>query len=249
MINIQLLVAYDGTGYLGWQKTPMGPSIEDSLQHVLEKILQRPIRLQAASRTDAGVHANGQVVNFILDQEKINCPRLFVSLNQLLPAGIVVLDIKQAHIEFHPTLDCIKKEYCYYICCDKVQMPSRRLYSWHCPRLGHLSEMREAATYFTGKHDFSSLCNIRKQMHYDHYIREVYSIQLEELESKRMVFKIEGKNFLYKMVRNIVGTLVYVGLGKLTVAQVPKILSAHDRTQAGVTAPAHGLFLNRVFYP
>lgn len=248
MKNIKLVIAYDGTSYLGWQKTPMGPSIEASLESILEKILQHNVILQAASRTDAGVHAYGQVVNFFTEKENLNLERLQLSLNQLLSKDIAVLEAAEEAAAFHPTLDCKQKEYHYFLCAGSVQMPERRLYSWHCPRLHHPEEMREAAKFFIGKHDFSSLCNFRKQMHYDSYVREVYAIDIEDLPGNRIVFKVRGQNFLYKMVRNIVGTLAYVGMGKLTLAKMPDILSSHDRTQAGITAPAHGLFLHKVIY-
>jgi tRNA pseudouridine38-40 synthase len=247
MKNIKLLIAYDGTNYLGWQKTSEGPSIEESLERVLEKIFQHKILLQAASRTDAGVHANGQVVNFFSDKE-LNLERLKISLNQLLPSDIAVLECKEEKQSFHPTLDVIQKEYRYFICTGAVQMPSQRFYSWHCPKLNQFSDMCEAAALFIGTKDFSAVCNFRKQQHYETYVREVFGVEIEEFSQKRLMIKIRGKNFLYKMVRNIVGTLAYVGMGKLQLAQISAILSSHNRIQAGITAPAHGLFLHQVEY-
>lgn len=248
MKNVKLVIAYDGTSYLGWQKTSMGSSIEESLERILEMILQHKVILQAASRTDAGVHANGQVLNFFTENKNLDLDRLQISLNQLLSSDIVVLEAKEEAPEFHPTLDCKQKEYRYFVCLDPVQMPEHRLYSWHCPRLHLISEMRQAAKFFVGKHDFSALCNVRKQQHYDSYVREVYSIDVEDLPNHRLVFKICGQNFLYKMVRNIVGTLAYVGMGKIELTQIPSLLTSHNRMQAGITAPAHGLFLHKVNY-
>lgn len=248
MKNIKLVIVYDGTSYLGWQKTPAGPSIEESLERALETILQHKVVLQAASRTDAGVHANGQVVNFLTDKENLKLDRLQISLNQLLTTGIVILKAEEAATSFHPTLDCLQKEYRYFICRGFVQMPEHRNYSWYCPRLHLISEMRTAKNLFIGKLDFSALCNLKNQQHYDGYVREVFAIDMEDLSSDRLVIKIRGQNFLYKMVRNIVGTLAYVGMGKITLQQLPTILSSHDRTQAGITAPAHGLFLHHVTY-
>lgn len=248
MKNIKLLIAYDGTAYRGWQKTPTGPSIEESLERILEMILQHKVALQAASRTDAGVHAHGQVVNFFTDKENLDLKRLQLSLNQLLSADIAILKIEERPLEFHPTLDCKQKEYHYFVCKGSIQMPEHRYYSWHCPRLQQIQAMREATRYFLGKQDFSAFCNIRKQMHYESYVREVFDIRIEDIPKERLLFKIRGENFLYKMVRNIVGTLVYVGMEKLCVEQIPQILSSHNRTQAGITAPAHGLFLHQVMY-
>ena len=247
-MNIKLIIAYEGTAYLGWQKTPMGPSIEESLEKILEMILQHKVTLQAASRTDAGVHAHGQVVNFFTEKEDLDLERLKISLNQLLSSEIVVWGVSKEKPDFHPTLGCKQKEYRYFMCSDEVQLPENRLYSWHRPQLHRISEMREAAQFFVGKRDFSALCNIRKQQHYENFVREVYALEIEELPHKRLVLKIAGQNFLYKMVRNIVGTLVYVGMGRIAPSQISGILSSHDRTEAGITAPAHGLFLHKVHY-
>ena len=116
MKNIKLTIAYDGGSFLGWQKTKEGPSIEASLQYILEQILQEPINLQAASRTDAGVHADGQIVNFLTRKTDLNLKNLCVSLNSLLPNAIAVLDAQFMPTDFHPTLDCKGKEYHYGIC-------------------------------------------------------------------------------------------------------------------------------------
>lgn len=248
MKNIKLVIAYDGSAYLGWQKTPLGPSIEESLERILEQILQHPVTLQAASRTDAGVHAYGQVVNFFTNKDGLDLDRLRISLNKLLSPDIVVCEINEAEMAFHPTLDCKQKEYRYFLCLADVQLPEHRLYSWHCPRLQLLSEVRQAAKFFIGKQDFSSLCNARKQQHYESYVREVSAMDIDELADNRLVVKIYGQNFLYKMVRNIVGTLVYVGMGKIAHSEIKNILSSRNRTQAGVTAPAHGLFLHKITY-
>jgi tRNA pseudouridine38-40 synthase len=248
MKNIKLIIAYNGTSYNGWQKTSIGLSIEESLRSVLELILQHKIVLQAASRTDAGVHARGQVVNFFTGTENLQLKRLHYSLNQLLPSDIVVLDLKEEIQEFHPTLDCKQKEYHYFVCTDQVQLPEHRFYSWHCSRLQRTEVMRQAAKFLVGEHDFSAFCNYKKHQHYDSYVRDVKGIDIEDLPKNRLIFKIRGRNFLYKMVRNIVGTLAYVGMGELNLAQIPVILASHDRKQAGITAPSHGLFLHQVMY-
>lgn len=246
--NIQLIIAYDGTQYLGWQKTYTGPSIEESLQKILEQILQEPILLQAASRTDAGVHAHGQVVNFFTNKHNIDLGRLRISLNSLLPPDIAVLEAKEMTATFHPTLDCIGKEYRYTMCFGAVQIPQVRNFSWHYPHALNITKMHEASRILIGKHDFSSFCNFKKNAHYDDFVREVSRIDIQEFEHQRLMFIIVGNHFLYKMVRNLVGTLVYIGRGKLELESLPHILSGKDRTQAGMTAPAHGLTLHKVFY-
>lgn len=248
MQNIKLIVAYDGTSYLGWQKTHSGPSIENELQQVLEQILQEKINLQAASRTDAGVHAHGQVVNFITSKEHLDLKRLIHSINSLLPRDIVVRDIVKMYSEFHPTLNCIGKEYHYMICNGSVQLPQYRAFSWHHPFSLKLSDMRAATQHLVGTKDFSALCNFQKNVSYNDYIRTISDIQIHELPDSRLQITVKGHNFLYKMVRNIAGLLVYAGAGRIGIETLPIILSSSDRTLAGITAPAHGLFLHEVFY-
>lgn len=246
--NIKLVVAYDGTAYLGWQKTPTGPSIEAALQAVLEQILQEPIQLQAASRTDAGVHARGQVVNFITNKIRSSLNRLHISLNGLLPPDIAILSVDEETPTFHPTLDCIGKEYRYTISYGPTQLPQHRLYAWHYPHQLDRTAMAEAAAILQGEHDYSAFCNVKKNETYEDYIREVKSITMMELPEEQLQVIVQGNHFLYKMVRTLVGTLVYVGRGLISVDDVRTILEGQDRTKAGVTAPAHGLCLFRVKY-
>lgn len=246
MQNIKLVIAYDGTHYLGWQKTSMGPSIESALQTVLEQILQHAIVLQATSRTDAGVHAVGQVVNFFALKSHLDLNRFKISLNSLLPKDIAVLSVEEMHPSFHPTLDCHIKEYRYYICHGCAQLPQNRFYSWHYPHSLALTDMREVALKLIGKHDFSAFCNTKKNEKYPNHIREIADIQISEIDEDRLCITVKGNHFLYKMVRNLVGTLVYVGNGKIPKEMIPDILESEDRTTAGMTAPAHGLFLHRV---
>jgi tRNA pseudouridine38-40 synthase len=248
MHNIKLIVAYDGREYLGWQKTRMGPSIEAALQEVIEQIIQHPILLQAASRTDAGVHAQGQVVNFLSSKIYVDLDRFRISLNSLLPKDIAVLQVRLMPLSFHPTLDCIGKEYRYFICYGPTQLPHHRFYAWHVHYSLNLEKMRQAIPLLLGTHNFAAFCNVKKNAHYSNYTREVQLLELIELEEKRLCFRISGNHFLYKMVRNLVGTLVDIGRGKIALETLPNILQSEYRPQAGVTAPAHGLFLYQVFY-
>lgn len=246
--NIKLTVAYDGTAFLGWQKTSMGPSIEESLQRVLEQILQEPIVLQAASRTDAGVHAEGQIVNFFTHKAIPCMTRLQIGINSLLPPDIAVLAAEHAALDFHPTLDCKRKEYRYSVCYGTAQMPQKRLYSWHYPHLLDVISMRDASQALIGEHDFSAFCNFKKNHTYTDYVRKIDRIDILELPEQRLSIHVQGNNFLYKMVRNLIGTLIYVGAGKISIEAIPEILTSHDRPQAGMTAPAHGLTLHRIWY-
>jgi tRNA pseudouridine38-40 synthase len=246
--NIKLELAYDGNAYLGWQKTSAGPSIENTLQLTLEQILEEKVSLQAASRTDAGVHARGQVVNFYTAQSNLDLELLRLNLNKTLPTDIVVLDTAEVPREFHPTLSAKGKEYHYFICNGAIQLPQHRFYSWYCPHLLDLDKMRLAAESLIGKHNFAAFCNAKSYESYSSYEREITDITIDILSEDRLCIKVSGVNFLYKMVRNIVGTLLYVGSGKLSVEAIPAIIKNQNRTAAGITAPAHGLVLHKVFY-
>lgn len=247
MTNIVLTIAYDGTRYFGWQKTPSGPSIEGELEKALHQILQETVILQAASRTDRGVHALGQVVNFHTEKTIIDFDLFLISVNAPLPKDIVVLDAKEEKMDFHPTLKAASKLYSYDISNSRFQLPCSRFYSWHVHVPLNFEKMEAAARYLEGTHDFKSFCNAKINEDYDDHVRTVSKIELKK-EEERIVIEITGVHFLYKMVRNIVGTLVYVGCGKIEVEDVPEILKKKDRKAAGVTAPAHGLTLVKINY-
>lgn len=248
MKNIKLVLAYDGTSYLGWQATEMGPSVEKTLQEVLEKVLQHPIHLQAASRTDAGVHATGQVVNFLTAKEQLDLNRLQHSINALLPKDIVVISISFESPHFHPTLDCKGKIYQYQMTIGPFQLPQDRFTAWHYHYSVQLDLMKNAASLLLGEHDFSSFCNVRKNDLYEHHVRRLSRIEINEIKANQLIIEMEGNAFLFRMARNIVGTLVYVGAGKIALDSLKEILQKKDRTLAGVTAPAHGLTLVKVIY-
>lgn len=243
MFNCKLIIAYEGTRYLGWQKTKMGPSIEEALEKALFQITRRELNLQAASRTDAGVHASGQVVNFFLS-EKPDPYKLQKGLNAVLPHDICVKSLEIMVSEFHPTLHTTGKEYRYFVCNGPVQLPFHRMFSWHFPYPLDLQAMNEAAMPLIGTHDFSTFCNLRVE----NGIRTLKQITITPFDENRFCFSITGDHFLYKMVRNLVGTLVYTGCGKLKPGEISSILASKERSHAGVTAPAHGLTLNQVFY-
>jgi tRNA pseudouridine38-40 synthase len=248
MHNIKLIIAYDGRAYLGWQKTHMGPSIEATLQKVIEQIVQHPAPLQAASRTDAGVHAQGQVVNFLTSKIHLDLDKFRISLNSLLPKDMTILHAELMPFSFHPTLDCVGKEYRYFICFGPTQLPHHRFYSWHVSCFLNVELILQALPLLIGTHNFAAFCNVKKNAHYTDYVREVQLLDLFEIEKKRLCIRIRGNHFLYKMVRNLVGTLVDIGREKIILENLPAILRSEYRPQAGVTAPAHGLFLYQVFY-
>lgn len=248
MRNIKLIITYDGSNYLGWQKTNAGPSIEESLEKALFQVLQQPVVLQAASRTDAGVHALGQVVNFQLQNDDIDLKRLGKSVNSLLGKEISILSIEEVEESFHPTLDNEGKEYLYTICNVPTQLPFNKNTSWHFPYKLNLEVMREAAALIEGYKDFSAFCNERSQFTRDPFCL-IEKISIYQLDEMRLCISIKGSRFLYKMARNIVGTLAYIGSGKISLSELEGIIQNRQRIKAGVTAPAHGLMLSQVFYP
>lgn len=245
--NLALRLAYQGTHYLGWQSTKEGPSIEGTLKAALEKLLRHPVELQAASRTDRGVHAADQVVNFFTD-DPIEPPKIQRALNGMLPRDMAVTAICEMDLSFHPTLDVVQKEYRYFVCYGNVQLPHFRYLSWHIHQPLDCNLMRKVMQELVGTQNFKAFCNQRKQMHYANFVRQITRFELIELEGERLCFIIEGPNFLYKMVRTLVGTLVDIGRGKLSYDKMPEILLSEDRRLAGVTAPALGLILSKVHY-
>lgn len=243
----QLILAYEGSAYQGWQKTPMGKSIESTLEAALFQILRHPTSLQAASRTDAGVHAEGQVVQFALPCA-INDPGRFLhNLNNVLPKDIRAISIEEKPLAFHPTLDATSKLYTYWICNHRIQLPFYRHLSWHFPYPIELPLIQQSIHHLLGSHDFSAFCNDRS-LWTRSPVCTLASIELHPQPHDRLHIAIQGDHFLYKMVRNLVGTLAYIGCGKIPPQKLPSILQSKDRTCAGLTAPAHGLRLSRVFY-
>ncbi len=214
----------------------MGPTIQGTLQAVLEQILQQPTPLQAASRTDAGVHATGQVVNFFITKEIS-----LRSINALLPPDIRMLSLEEVPINFHPTLDAKSKEYHYQLCLAEVQLPHERRTAWHCPHL-NVPAMEEALAHLNGTHDFAAFTNATKEQR-ENRVRTLHI----SFEDNLKVILI-GDAFLFRMARNIVGTLVQVGQGKLSPDEIPLILQQGDRSLAGVCAPPCGLSLAKVLY-
>ncbi len=244
MRNIRLLIAYDGGPYFGWQKTTTGPSIQQELEGALLRILGEPHSAEAASRTDRGVHAQGQSVQF-LTAHSIDLGRLKLGLNGVLPREISIQAIDEMPLDFHPTLDNSGKEYRYFLCNRAVQSPIHRRYSWHQHQPLDCQAMEKAAEQLLGTRDFAALSNEST----DDSVRTVKKLSIVPMEDRRYRIEILGDNFLYKMARNLTGMLVAAGLGKLIPSDIPSILTTRDRKRAPVTAPAHGLFLWEVFYP
>lgn len=239
----RLLLAYDGTRYFGWQTTRMGPSIQATLSDALFAISRERVIPEAASRTDRGVHAEAQSVAFSLAKEW-DPVRLRRGLNSVLPPDIRVVQVERGNPSFHPTLHARQKEYHYRLCLGPVQEPIYRLYSWHFRFPLDLAAMEEGSAALLGTRDFAALANEPEK----NPICHLQSIRFEPLERNRLQIALISDRFLYKMARNLAGTLLYVGCGKLSASSIPALLDSRDRKQAGITAPAHGLFLHRVDY-
>lgn len=245
---LSLKIAYDGTEFYGWQDNGQGRTVESELRSVLELITQGKVSLQAASRTDRGVHALGQVVSAELENEPRNLPLLFKSLNSLLPEDIAVLEIKEVTNNFHPTLNAKAKTYDYLLCNGAILMPQKRRQAWHFPHLLDLEKMRRSSEKLVGTHDFKGFCNYRNDLRYSTTTRTLTKIEILSLDESILKITITGDSFLYKMVRNLVGTLAYIGAGKLPPDIIDQIFTEKKRALGGMTAPAHGLYLKNLLY-
>lgn len=246
---LRLTLAYDGSRYLGWQKTREGPSIQEEVEKAFSQILQQAVQLEATSRTDRGVHATGQVARAVMPSPvPISIERLSCSLRALLPKDIALISLEQAPLSFHPTLDAKEKTYHYFLCTGRWQLPHHRLYSWHVPKLLRADLMKQAAEACLGTRNFTSFTNRKKNEFYASHECTLSHFSLQELPDHRFCLCIRGNRFLYKMVRNLVGSVVAVGQEEEPIDWISQLFLSHDRTKAAVTAPAHGLFLQQVWF-
>ena len=244
MKRIKLTVAYDGTNYCGWQIQPNGITIEEVLNKKLSKLTGEEIRVIGASRTDSGVHARGNVAVFDTDTT-IPPDRLAYALNRRMPEDIVIVKSEEVPADWHPRYCDTVKTYEYHILNTRVPDPIRRRTTYFVSYSLDLENMRRAAEYLLGEHDFASFCNVRTNV--EDTVRTVYDLDILE-NGEELTIRIRGNGFLYNMVRIIVGTLLRVGRGFYTPDQVKDILEAKDRQAAGVTAPPHGLILVGIEY-
>lgn len=247
MPRYKLTIAYDGTNYHGWQIQPNGVTIQEVLMQNSAIILRESVKIIGSGRTDAGVHAVGQVAHFQIDKE-IEQPRFFGSLNALIPKDIRILKIEQVAEDFHAQYSAKGKTYHYHLWLDRVQDPFKRLYSLHVRERLDLDLMFRAAQEFLGTHDFTSFAN---EAHtgcaaYD-AIRTIKRLDFIPQEGGFRV-EIEADGFLYKMVRNIVGTLLDIARGKMKIEDITHLFEQQDRRLAGKAAAPHGLFLYQVDY-
>lgn len=244
MRNIKLIIEYDGKGFNGWQKQPDRLNIQGEIEKAIEEITGEKVDLTASGRTDAGVHSLGQTANFKTDS-KIPTEKFAKAINSRLKKSIVIKSAEEVDEKFHSRYSVKSKTYRYIINNSENGTAIYRGLEYHVPMKLDYEKMNEAIKYFIGEHDFkafkasgtSSKSSVRKIL--DGNVRK---------EGERVIIEVTGTGFLYNMVRIISGTLLDVGLGKIKPEDIPSIIESKDRTKAGKTLPAHGLYLLEVNY-
>lgn len=244
-MNYKMILQYDGTRYNGWQRQKATDNtIQGKLEAILTKMSGQPVEIHGAGRTDAGVHARGQVAHFSLDTD-FSPDQIKDYINEYLPDDIGVLRLTEASPRFHSRLNAIGKVYQYRIGKSRAANVFERKYVSVHPEQLNVERMKKASEYLLGKHDFKSFCgNARMKKS---TVRTIHSIQIEETESEIRI-TYSGNGFLQYMIRILTGTLIEVGEGKRTPESIPELIDCLDRSQAGATAPACGLTLLEVKY-
>lgn len=244
MKNIKLIVEYEGTNYLGWQIQEGLPTVQGELKKALEIATGEEIQLIGSGRTDKRVHALGQVANFHTNSN-IPGEKYKLLMEFLLPEDISIVDSEEVDLDFHSRFDATSKRYKYIVYNGKLPSAIYRNFTYHVSANLNIYDMIEASKYFLGTHDFNAFkVSKGKKLNTN---RTINHINIEK-KDKLIEFTIEGNSFLHHMVRIIVGTLIYVGSGRINKDEIPKIIKARKREKAGITAPAQGLFLEKVYY-
>lgn len=244
MKRVKLVIAYDGTNYHGWQVQDNGITIEEVLNRTISELVQEDIKVIGASRTDAGVHACGNVAVFDTES-RIPGDKFSFALNQRLPEDIRIQESCEVDADFHPRYADTVKTYEYNILNRRFELPSKRLYAAFCYYPMDIERMNQAAAYLVGEHDFKSFCSAGAQVQTT--VRMIYAVNVTK-DDDMVHIRITGNGFLYNMVRIIAGTLMQVGTGLMEPEQVKEILEARDRSKAGPTAVAKGLTLVEIRY-
>jgi tRNA pseudouridine38-40 synthase len=243
--HLKLTLAYDGTAFVGWQRQASGTSIQELLEQAFAKLEGQPVAVTGAGRTDAGVHALAQVAHVSLQRE-IDAATVVRALNNHLPPDVRVTEAVEVPPTFHARFDATAKRYRYRIWNQPVLAPFERLYTWHIPGpLLDVDAMQAAAAKLEGRHDFAAFQTAGAETHTTE--RELYHSRIT-VERPLITYDVRGEGFLRHMVRGIVGTLVEVGRGRYPPDWMTDVLLSRDRTRAGRTAPAAGLFLVGVEY-
>lgn len=244
MRNVRLLIEYDGTNYVGWQWQKNGKTVQETLSNAIEQVVQETIKIHGAGRTDAGVHALGQVANF-KTTSAIPSERLLYAINFYLPQDIAVKEVMDMPESFHAQFCAKSKVYQYTLFNDWTRTPLNRNICYVCGLHLDIDTMIKATKYLIGTHDFTSFTT--KALCEKNRIRTIKKLDVKK-DGKYIYFTVEADGFLYNMVRTIVGTLIEIGRGKIATESMKDILDARDRKSAGPTAPAKGLCLMEVRY-
>lgn len=251
MRNIRLLIAFDGTGFHGWQLQPDAPTIQGEIEKHLATIHNNRIVLHGAGRTDAGVHATGMVAHFHTDKT-IACTTLQQSLNSMLPTSIRILKITEENESFHSRFSAQSKTYLYSIFNGNILLPQKRLYSLHIHSSLNFSVIEKCLQLIEGTHDFSSFetagSRDQQSRELNGSTRTIYQAKIIHRPDDFHTFQITGNGFFRHMVRNIVGTVLEAGRGRRSEVDFGEIVEAKTRSAAGSTAPAHGLTLAKIEY-
>ncbi|OWZ84457.1 tRNA pseudouridine(38-40) synthase TruA [Natranaerobius trueperi] len=249
MKNIKLTVAYDGTNYHGYQLQENAVTVQEKIENALNNVYRpEQIRAYSASRTDSGVHAKAQTINYFTNKN-IPVKKIPVALNTNLPNDIVVADAQEVSLDFRSRRDAKKKKYCYYIYHSQFMNPFWRNYALHLRGdIIDIKKMKRAARSLIGTHDFYPFQAIQGTDPDIDTIKEIFSCEINDTEHPLIVFEIIGSGFLYKMVRIIVGTLLEIGKGRLDETIIDSIIRNQDRSLVGPTAKPHGLFLEKIWY-
>jgi tRNA pseudouridine38-40 synthase len=244
--TFKLTLAYRGSDFYGWQRQDPHPTVQLALENALKKIFGKPIHVAGSGRTDRGVHALGQVASCTLPASHPPAT-LLRALNFHLPPGVRVLSVQKAKPRFHARFSAKGKTYQYRIINSSFLHPMEIGRAWHVPRPLDLASMRRATRLFAGKHDFASFTS-NPGYERESTIRRLRTVRIVRKPGSVLEFTFDGDGFLYRMVRNLVGALVKVGQGRLSVAELKTILAARSRSTAPPTAPADGLYLVKVRY-
>jgi tRNA pseudouridine38-40 synthase len=247
MRNIKLVLEYNGSTFFGFQKQPGRPTIQEALEKALSKFFNRRMKIASASgRTDTGVHAEGQVVNFKTSSAH-GLRQIQKGLNALLPPPVVIKDIEEVPLNFHARYSVRSKVYEYRIWDHPCRSPLAAGRVFHVPQELNIARMRQASRAFIGRHDFRSFTSVSAIKKGSSCVRTIKRFQIKQ-QGRLILMRVEADGFLYHMIRNMAGTLLEVGRGRRNPEDITTILKAKDRRLAGMTAPAEGLTLIKVTY-
>jgi tRNA pseudouridine38-40 synthase len=250
MRNLKVTLSYDGSEFFGWQVQPDGPTVQGALASAIGRITREKVLPQGSGRTDAGVHALAQVVTFVTESS-VPTENFQKALNDILPASVRVLGVAEAPPEFHARHSARAKTYRYRIYRNSICPPFVARYVWHYPYPLDEQAMEQAASLVVGNHDFTSFAAVDPERGREDTptsnVREIFSSSWQRSEEE-LIYGVRGSGFLHHMVRNLIGTFILVGKGTLQVKDVLRILEERDRSAAGATAPASGLYLVNVEY-